>query len=113
MGTVRCCIQVFQFIAEKIKKESDMKYDIIKCPACGAEYLPGEIFLPKHFLGQPKEVIKDLYGKIKAVAGGIEQDLEESYVCDKCDSEFVVIPTIKYKTELIFKRKKTDYIQKL
>jgi uncharacterized OB-fold protein len=23
----------------------------IECPKCGKEFLPGEIYLPKHFLG--------------------------------------------------------------
>lgn len=35
------------------------KYQVIRCPQCGAEYLPGEIYLPKYFLGQPKNVSKD------------------------------------------------------
>ena len=35
-----------------------MKKNSIKCPHCGREYLPGEIFMPKSFLGQPKNVIK-------------------------------------------------------
>lgn len=36
----------------------------IKCPFCDTEYLPGEIYLPKHFLGQPIDIERDIAGNI-------------------------------------------------
>lgn len=90
-----------------------MTKNAIICPNCGAEYNPGEIFLPRHFLGQPIEVLKDSNGKIKSVIEGTKQDLEETYICDMCESEFKVSAKIEYETELLFKKRKTDYIQQL
>lgn len=73
-----------------------MRKDIIYCPYCDAEYLPGEIFLPKHFLGQPKNVEKDFQGKILDYEG-IKQNVVETYTCDKCKNIFKVKANIDYK----------------
>jgi hypothetical protein len=32
---------------------------VIECPKCGKEFLPGEIYLPKHFLGQPDSILRN------------------------------------------------------
>lgn len=88
-----------------------MKKQIIHCPYCNAEYLPGEIFIPKHFLGQPTYVDRDYTGKI-VEAEGLEQCLVEEYTCDKCNSTFRVKATINYLTEQLFENKST-YTQKL
>lgn len=87
------------------------KYQIIRCPYCGAEYLPGEIFLPKHFLGQPKNISKDFTGKILEYEG-LPQNLVETYTCDKCLSNFKVIANIIYTVKEEFESKDT-YTQKL
>ena len=68
---------------------------MIKCPNCETEYLPGEIFVPKYFTGQPKDIEKDYMGKI-IWSEGIKQDLVESYICDKCGKSFVVKANITY-----------------
>ena len=36
---------------------------VIKCPQCGAEYLPGEIYMPGSLIGQPDEVVRDSFGE--------------------------------------------------
>lgn len=36
----------------------------IDCPHCRAQYLPGEIYMPGALIGQPKEIVKDSFGKI-------------------------------------------------
>ena len=36
----------------------------ICCPKCNYQYLPGEIFNPKYFLGQPKHIIRNGMGEI-------------------------------------------------
>lgn len=87
------------------------KYQLIRCPYCGAEYLPGEIFLPKHFLGQPKDISKDFTGKILEY-DGLPQSLSESYTCDKCMSSFTITANISYNVNQAFEAKNT-YIQKL
>ena len=87
------------------------KYQIIRCPYCSAEYLPGEIFMPKYFLGQPKDIEKDFQGKILDY-DGLKQDLTETYTCDKCMSNFRVTANITYSVKEEFEAKNT-YVQKL
>lgn len=62
---------------------------VIKCPYCNYEYLPGEIYLPKYFLGQPKDIERTIDGKID-IELGLPQDLSEHYICDKCNKPFTV-----------------------
>lgn len=85
-----------------------MKEVRIKCPICGTEYLPGEIFIPNNFLGQPKEIERDLDGKI-ITYNGIEQNLEEQFYCEKCGKKFKVNATIDYNIEEI-KPESTEYV---
>lgn len=71
--------------------------DIIVCPHCGYEYLPGEIYLPKCLVGQPKKVLKNSQGKIMTYEG-TSPDLKEKYYCDNCNKEFSVEATFVFKT---------------
>lgn len=80
----------------------------IKCPFCGTEYLPGEIFLPKTFLGQPIDIERDINGKI-LIYDGVEQNLEEDFCCEKCGKKFKINATINYDIKEI-KPKATDYV---
>lgn len=66
---------------------------IITCPNCGAEYLPGEIFLPKVFVGEPTNIDKDANGKIFSFTG-TNMNTFESYTCDYCGTLFKVRATI-------------------
>ncbi len=76
------------------------KTPTIRCPHCGAEYLPGEIYIPGALIGQPDEVIKDSLGKIiyEDYDPIKEPDMVEHYICDTCDKPFVVEATVTYKT---------------
>lgn len=80
-------------------KETTMNInDTIICPHCGKEYLPGEIYLPEYFLGQPTNIVRDetsIYSY-----DGTEQDLTETYTCDNCGYTFDVIAHINYETKL-------------
>jgi predicted RNA-binding Zn-ribbon protein involved in translation (DUF1610 family) len=73
---------------------------VIKCPHCGWEYLPGEIYYPGAFLGKPDSVIRDALGKIiyEDYEENEEPNLEEHYECDNCGKSFVVNATISYKS---------------
>lgn len=68
----------------------------IKCPYCGYEYLPGEIYVPNNFLGKPTKIFRD-NGKVYS-SEGIPQDLSESYICDNCNKNFIVITRVMYET---------------
>jgi hypothetical protein len=67
----------------------------INCPHCNYQYLPGEIFDPKHFLGQPKNVIRNSLGEILGYEG-IKMDLEETFVCEHCNKEFEVYAKLSF-----------------
>ena len=76
------------------------KTPIIKCPACGAQYLPGEIYMPGALIGQPEDLVKDSLGKIlyEDYPEGKELDTVERYTCEYCNKPFVVEATVTYKT---------------
>lgn len=71
--------------------------ELIICPKCHREYLPAEIFIPKYVFGTPKEIIRDVYGQILEYEGS-SMDLQESYVCDTCNTTFNVIAKISFNT---------------
>lgn len=73
--------------------------DTIKCPNCDTEYLPAEIFYPSYFLGKPRDIEKDCYGKV-VFNDGVEQDLTETYTCDKCGKKFIVKATVTYDVNI-------------
>lgn len=94
------------------------KSAIIKCPHCGAEYLPGEIYMPNSIIGQPDEVVKDSFGKIiyeDYFTEDREPSLTESFTCEYCNKPFVVTATVSYKAahEVPEKDFSTNYVSLL
>lgn len=75
------------------------KFEIIECPKCGREYLPAEIFVPNAFFGRPRDIVRDVYGRILDYEG-TSVDLQETYTCDKCNTNFVVRAKIGFTTEV-------------
>ena len=73
----------------------DKDGNIIKCPICGQEYLPAEIFLPEELLGKPKDIVKTTDGKIDFFLGE-RPTLETTYNCDNCFTTFKVRAKIAY-----------------
>lgn len=75
---------------------------ILKCPHCGREYLPGEIFCPGELIGKSKSIIRDALGK-KIIYLEYEKDEEpcftEKFVCEECGKEFIVEATLSFKTK--------------
>lgn len=71
----------------------------IKCPHCGAEYLPSEIFIPSDFLPKVEDLVKDEEGHIIA---GYEHamNLHEEYTCDYCNHRFAIMAEVAFKTEV-------------
>ena len=76
-----------------------MKLAYIKCPVCGYEYTPSQIFIPNALLGKTKEVLRDNQGNIEKVLGE-EPDLSEYYYCDNCNTGFIVTANIKFNTKV-------------
>lgn len=89
------------------------KLEIIACPYCGREYLPSEIYLPNSFLGKATNIMRMTDGTIEAFFGK-GMDLKESYICDKCNSEFNVQAKVTFKSFPLKDNKfKEEYITKI
>ena len=71
------------------------KINVIKCPHCGYEYLPAEIFYPNRFFGNPTNIIRDNDGKILNFDGD-SLDIYETYTCDKCNEPFKVATRVMF-----------------
>lgn len=85
-----------------MKTQSQHKSSLIKCPHCGAEYLPGEIYMPGALIGQPDDIVKDSLGRLLYEDYSIpekEPDLEEHFTCEYCNKPFVIEAIITYKTK--------------
>ena len=85
-----------------MKTQISHKTALIRCPFCGAEYLPGEIYMPGALIGQPDDVVKDYAGKIiyeDYFTETREPDMTEHYICDYCNKPFVVEATVTYKAK--------------
>lgn len=77
------------------------KTPVIRCPHCGAEYLPGEIYMPNAIIGQPDDIVKDSFGRIiyeDYFTPEREPCTEEHFVCEYCEKPFVIEATVTYKT---------------
>lgn len=68
---------------------------IVKCPKCGYEYLPAEIFVPKSFLGSPKYVVRKESGAIDFYDGE-SMNTHEEYICDNCGINFEIEADITF-----------------
>lgn len=69
----------------------------IKCPFCGAEYPPSEIYYPDDLIGRPTDILKDNQGKIMGIVGK-DVDPYATYECDYCHKKFLTEAVISFKT---------------
>jgi hypothetical protein len=84
-----------------MKTQIPHKTSVIRCPHCGSEYLPGEIYLPGDLIGQPDDIVKDSLGKIiyEDYAEGKEPNMIEHFTCEYCEKPFIIEASITYKTK--------------
>lgn len=85
-----------------MKLQIPHKTTIIRCPHCGAEYLPGEIYMPGSLIGQPTDVVRDSLGKIiyeDYDPVDREPDPVEHFTCEYCEKPFIVEAVVTYKTK--------------
>ena len=77
----------------------DIRWPVIKCPHCGREYTPADIFYPGELLGRPQEIVRDALGKIiyHEYADDELPEQEERFICDECGKPFIVEPVVTYK----------------
>lgn len=76
------------------------KKTTIRCPECGWEYLPGEIYFPTDFVGKPTNVIKDEEGNVLGFDGE-DMNTLETYTCDHCGKTFNVDASVTFRTTLV------------
>lgn len=76
---------------------------IIKCPHCGAEYLPEEIFYPDSVFNKKLNIIKDEEGKIVDYDAINSFNLVEEFECEYCGSTFEVEGKVTFSTKLMNK----------
>ena len=72
---------------------------IICCPHCNYQYLPGEIFDPRTFIGQPKNIVRNNLGEILGYEG-LHMDTTESFECVNCNKEFTVSGKISFVLDI-------------
>lgn len=81
-----------------IKKLDDVNKEkkkelLVICPNCGAQFLPGEIYMPEAFIGHPVEVVRDSFGMlVYADYKKIDNmpNRTERFICEYCDKPFEV-----------------------
>lgn len=73
---------------------------VLKCPHCGAEFLPGEIFYPDNVIGYSMNIIRDPLNKIiyEEYKEGREPFAEEEFWCPFCDKPFIAEVELKFST---------------
>ena len=87
--------------------------NLIRCPHCGAEYLPAEIFYPKYLLGMPSDIEKSTTGKITSY-NGTSMCLAEEYNCDFCNTTFIARASVSFSTRKVEEKSfNSDYKTKL
>ena len=92
-----------------------MKKTTIRCPHCGWEYLPAEIYYANDFLGEPKNIIKTEEGNVLGFDGE-DMNTEETYYCDHCGKQFKIDASVTFKTSAvddIFSEDEDEYVSKI
>ena len=74
------------------------KFYVIKCPKCGWEYLPEDIYIK--ILSNPKGEMRDENGRILFFEGET-MDLHEEYTCDHCNCTFSVDMKPAFDTKVV------------
>lgn len=85
---------------------------VIKCPHCGYEYLPEEIFYGVSYLGDASNIVRDEEGKIIHYTG-TSMPLTETYCCDKCLTNFKVESEITYTTSEVVDFDEDEYVSEI
>lgn len=73
----------------------------IKCPHCGAEYLPVEIFIPDEFFGKPEEVVRRSDNHRIETFFGKLPDNKERFTCEYCNTPFEIIGNLDFQVKEI------------
>ena len=83
----------------------------IKCPKCGKEYLPCEIYLPDSFLGKARNIERENKNIVNFM--GKSMDLKETYICDDCGANFDITAKVSFSTALSSVQISNRFVQKI
>ena len=72
------------------------KIKLIKCPKCGYEYHPAEIFFPDDILGKPNQIIRNENNEIEFITGD-NPELTNQFVCYNCETMLEIEAKVSYK----------------
>lgn len=73
---------------------------VIRCPSCGAEYLPAEIYYPNSFFGRPSCIDRDLFTRKVDSYCGTSVNFNERYTCDYCKKPMLVTAKVVFNTRV-------------
>lgn len=73
---------------------------VIKCPICGAEYMPSEVFIPESFFGKQTEVIRNPDGTMNFYIGD-DMDLVEEFICETCSSKLKINANLSFNVTCV------------
>lgn len=71
----------------------------IKCPVCGQNYLPSEVYLPESFFGKQKDITRNASGEIEFYLGD-DPDYDEEFICESCLSKLKIHANISFNVEV-------------
>lgn len=71
----------------------------IKCPVCGQNYLPSEVFIPESFFGKQKDITRNASGEIEFYLGD-DPDYNEEFVCESCLSKLKIHANLTFNVEV-------------
>lgn len=82
-------------------------FQVIKCPKCGYEYLPGELFVGNAFIGRPKDISRTFDGKILYFDGNT-MDTDETFICERCNAPLKLHADVTFRVNVDTKRDFSD-----
>ena len=85
---------------------------IIKCPVCGHEYMPSEIFYPDEVFGKQYDITKDDSGCIKFYLGD-DPNLDEEFICDSCNSKLKIKMRMSFDVESVKDDFEEEYVTEI
>lgn len=85
---------------------------IIKCPVCGAEYTPAEVFMPDSFFGKQTDIFRSMDGQIEFY-DGTDPDLTETFTCEHCNTDLSIEAKLSFKVDVAVDDFEEEYVSKI
>jgi len=72
---------------------------VVRCPVCGQNYLPSEIFMPDSFFGKQRDITRNASGEIEFYLGD-DPNYEEEFICESCLSKLKIHANLTFNVEV-------------